>query len=179
MKKLASTVNCLRDLILTKQWSQCSQTVGLRQTKYLNSYKTMLILMLTQRWEVFIPAALNWMMLLKQGMWSNCDIIFCSFEISYREILTCLLEQQPKLIKFNKCTFQIRVITPLNNGQMSLAVIANCKTTNSTWTTYQCTPTPSTSNRPHHPQSTTSKPHVRTTSNNFLRLQSWPHKTRD
>ena len=90
MKKLASTVNCLSDLILTKSlkcsngdfyfWSECSQTVGLGQTKYLNSYKTMLILMLTQRWEVFIPAALNWMMLLKQGMWSNCDIIFAALK---------------------------------------------------------------------------------------------------
>ena len=66
MKKLASTVDFLRDLILTKfgavkpvDQSECSQTGGLRQTKYLNSYKTMVILMLTQSWEVFIPAALN------------------------------------------------------------------------------------------------------------------------
>ena len=36
--------------------------------------------MLTQRWEVFIPAALNWMMLLKQGMWSNCDIFFAALK---------------------------------------------------------------------------------------------------
>ena len=76
-KKLASTADCLCDLILTEfgavkpvDQPECSQTVGLRQTKCLNLYKTMLVLMLTQRWEVFIPAALNWMMLLKQGMWS-------------------------------------------------------------------------------------------------------------
>ena len=74
MKKLASTVNCLCDLILTNfgavkpvDQSECSQTVGLGQTKYL-------------------------MMLLKQGMWSiilehNVEhIIFCSSEISYRDL---------------------------------------------------------------------------------------------